>query len=58
MYRAPLIAGLLSWPLFPWLETGDKAPEFTLARAGGGTVTSAEALGDGPALMIFLRYLG
>lgn len=39
------------------LKVGDRAPEFTLPRVGGGPVSLAEYRG-GWAVLVFLRYLG
>jgi peroxiredoxin len=39
------------------LRVGDRAPEFTLPRVGGGAVSLAEYRG-GWVVLIFLRYLG
>jgi peroxiredoxin len=41
------------------LQTGARAPEFTLNQVQGGPVALSEVLGGGQhALLIFLRYLG
>ena len=39
------------------LRRGDRAPEFTLPRAGGGAV-SLSAYRGGWTVLVFLRYLG
>jgi peroxiredoxin len=39
------------------LKPGDRAPEFTLPRAGGAPV-SLSAYRDGSTVLFFLRYLG
>ena len=39
------------------LRRGDRAPEFTLPRAGGGAV-SLSAYRGGWVVLVFLRYLG
>ena len=39
------------------LKAGDRAPEFTLPRVGGGPVSLAEYRG-GWAVLVFMRYLG
>ena len=39
------------------LQVGDRAPEFTLPRVGGGPV-SLSAYRGGGVVLIFLRYLG
>ncbi len=39
------------------LKAGERAPEFTLPRVGGGPV-SLSAYRGGSAVLIFLRYLG
>jgi peroxiredoxin len=39
------------------LRIGDRAPEFTLPRVGGGAV-SLSAYHGGWVVLIFLRYLG
>ncbi len=39
------------------LAAGDHAPEFTLPRADGGTVSLAAYRGSW-AVLVFLRYLG
>lgn len=35
------------------IECGDTAPDFTLARAGGGTLTLSEAWRDAPVVLVF-----
>lgn len=37
------------------LELGDVAPDFTVPRAGGGTVALSEARRNGPVALIFYR---
>ena len=37
------------------LGTGEKAPDFTLADARGGSITLSEKLGHGPAIVTFYR---
>ncbi len=39
------------------LKAGDRAPEFTLPRVGGGAV-SLSAYRGGAVVLVFLRYLG
>jgi len=40
------------------LEEGTKAPDFTLPQVDGEPIHLYETLENGPALLIFLRYLG
>ena len=35
------------------IEVGDPAPDFSLPRAQGGTVTLGQSIKDGPALLWF-----
>lgn len=37
------------------LKIGDHAPDFTLPRAGGGTVSLGAARQDGPVVIVFYR---
>ncbi|MEM9620652.1 MAG: hypothetical protein AAF993_03325 [Pseudomonadota bacterium] len=37
------------------LTIGDQAPDFTLARAGGGFIKLADARATGPVVLIFYR---
>ena len=37
------------------LKVGDAAPAFSLADAAGGTVSLADALATGPAVLVFYR---
>lgn len=37
------------------LKVGDAAPAFSLSDASGGTVSLADALATGPAVLVFYR---
>lgn len=38
------------------IETGDQAPDFTLPRAGGGTVSLSDAWNEGPVVLVFFPF--
>jgi len=40
------------------LQIGDLAPNITLARTSGETVTLSDLLRQGPILLVFLRHFG